>query len=267
MKKIIAVLVALSVSAMSVFAQEDKQIFNHLAIGPTIGFDGLGVEVATTLTPFVQIRAGYSIAIPPFVTIQGKSISAIPETIDINGVQRPLRDVTSAKLRFNFGGPKVLFDIYPGRNTVFHFTVGAYFCDRQFVGVDVDLSKTLQPDEYATYAYAFEANNPHSRISSDSNGFMHAAVVANVVRPYVGIGFGRQVRPDSRVSVSFDLGVVYTGKLKTVVYDYTYGSSGTVNENVITSAMIEKKDNEIIDMVSGIPVLPVMKLNVMIRIF
>lgn len=265
MKKIIAVLVALSVSAMSVFAQEDKQIFNHLAIGPTIGFDGLGVEVATTLTPFVQIRAGYSIAVPPFVTIQGKSISAIPETIDVNGVQRPLRDVTSAKLRFNFGGPKVLFDIYPGKNTVFHFTVGAYFCDPQFVGVDVDLSKTLQKDEYASYYIQLKEGDLNSRISSDKNGFIHAALAANVVRPYFGLGFGRQVRPDSRVSVSFDLGVVYTGKLQVVSYDYTLKEEG--RPVVITSEMIDKRDNEIIDMVSGIPVLPVMKLNVMIRIF
>ena len=131
MKKIITVFLVLAVSAMSAFAQEDKQIFNHLAVGPTIGFDGLGIEIATTLTPFVQIRAGYSITVPPSVTIQGKSISALPETIEINDEQRPLRDVASIKGRFNFGAPKVLFDIYPGRNTGFHFTLGAYFCQPQ----------------------------------------------------------------------------------------------------------------------------------------
>ena len=264
MKKTIAALVALAISAMSVFAQ-DKQIFNHLAVGPTIGFDGLGIEVATTLTPFVQIRAGASIIVPPAITIPGKSISALPENINVNGVQRPLRDVTSAKLRVNFGAPKILFDIYPGRNSVFHFTVGAYFCHPQFVGVDVDLSKTLQKDEYASYYIQLKEGDINSRISSDKDGFIHAALAANVVRPYLGLGFGRQIKPDSRVSVSFDLGVVYCGKLQVVSYDYTIKEEG--RPVVLTSEMIDKRDNEIIDMVSGIPILPVMKLNVMIRIF
>lgn len=266
MKKIFAVFVAIAVSAMSVFAQEqDKQIFNHLAVGPTIGFDGLGIEIATTLTPFVQIRAGYSITIPPALTIQGKTISALPETIEISDEQRPLRDVASIKGRFNFGAPKVLFDIYPGRNTGFHFTLGAYFCQPQLIGLDVDLSKTLKKDEYASYYIQLQEGNLDSRISSDKDGFIHAAIVSNVVRPYFGLGFGRQIRPDSRVSVSFDMGVVYTGGLKVTSYDYTLKDEG--RPVYITSEMIDNQDGGAINILSNVPVLPLMKLNIMIRIF
>lgn len=268
MKKIIAVLVALSVSAMSVFAQEDKQIFNHLAVGPTIGFDGLGIELATTITPYLQLRLGASIEVPPSITIQGKNISALPETIDINDDQRPFRNVASIKGSFNGGLPsgKLLLDVYPGKNTGFHFTLGVLYCQPQLLGLDVDLSKTLKPEEYASYYIQLQEGNQHSRISSDKNGHIHAAIVSNVIRPYVGLGFGRQIRPDSRVSVSFDMGLVYTGGLKAAVYDYTYGTKG-VNENIITSEMIDSKDGGAIDIASKIPVLPMMKLNVMIRIF
>lgn len=269
MKKIITVFLVLAVSAMSAFAQEkeDKQIFNHLAVGPTIGFDGLGIELATTITPYLQLRLGASIEVPPSITIQGKNISALPETIDINDDQRPFRNVASIKGSFNGGLPsgKLLLDVYPGKNTGFHFTLGVLYCQPQLLGLDVDLSKTLKPEEYASYYIQLQEGNLDSRISSDKNGHIHAAIVSNVIRPYVGLGFGRQIRPDSRVSVSFDLGAVYTGGLKVASYDYTLKEEG--RQVLITSEMIDNQDKGVIDILSKVPVLPMMKLNVMIRIF
>lgn len=263
MKKLFAIFTAAAIS-VSAFAQ-DNQIFNHLAVGPTIGFDGLGVEVVTTLTPIVQIHAGYSMLIPPSVTIPGSSLSMIPETVNINGDVRQLRSEVSATAKFNFGAPKLLFDIFPGKNTPFHFTVGAYFANPALLGVDVNMSKVLRQDEYASYYIELQENNINSRISSDKNGIIRADVVGNVVRPYVGIGFGRAINPSRRVGVTFDMGVVYWGSGKLQSYDYTLNDAG--RPVVITSEMLNKQDQGIIDTVSSIPVLPVMKLNVIIRIF
>ena len=39
---------------------KDKQIFNHLSIGATAGLDAFGLEVAAPVTPFLQLRGGYS---------------------------------------------------------------------------------------------------------------------------------------------------------------------------------------------------------------
>ena len=50
-------------SAVGVSAQienDDKQLFNHLGAGVSVGMDGIGINLATTITPYVQARAGYN---------------------------------------------------------------------------------------------------------------------------------------------------------------------------------------------------------------
>ena len=232
MKKTFAILASLlAISVFSVRAQEDKQIFNHLAVAPTIGFDGIGAEAITTLTPYVQVHAGIAMM--------------LPETIDINGNTRQLRNNISAVASLNSVSGNLLFDIFPGKNTSFHFTVGLYFADPKLLAVDVDASKVLKQDEYASYYIQLNQNNPQSRISSDAQGHIKADLSYNVVRPYFGIGFGRGIRSDKRVSTTVDLGVVYAGNPKLQSYDYTLSAEG--KPVVFTSAMLDNKDNGIID--------------------
>lgn len=265
MKKTFAILASLlAISVFSVRAQEDKQIFNHLAVAPTIGFDGIGVEAITTLTPYVQVHAGLAMMLP-YIPVNGSSITAIPETIDINGDKRQFRNNISAVGSLNSISGNLLFDIFPGRNTSFHFTVGLYFADPKLFAVDVDASKVLKPEEYASYYIQLNENDPKTRISSDPQGHIKADLSYNVVRPYFGIGFGRGIRSDKRVSTTVDLGVVYAGNPKVQSYDYTLSAEG--KPVVFTSAMLQNKDNGIIDTFCKIPVLPVVKVNIYIRIF
>lgn len=266
MKKTFALITALLTLSVFCVRAQDNQIFTHLSVAPTIGLDGIGVEVATNLTPYVQIHAGYSLFIPPVLGFKGSSFSSIPETIKINENDvRPLREAVSAKTYFNLGGGKLLFDIFPGKNTPFHFTVGLYFCDPKFLAADVDMSKVLRSDEYASYYFELQKDNSASRISSDKNGHFFADVSYNVVRPYLGIGFGRPIRHDKRVSVTFDMGVIYTGNAKLQSYDYTLNENG--KPVILTSAMLDNKDKGAVDSVSKIPVMPMLKLNVFIPIF
>ena len=265
MKKTFTILAALlAVSVFSVRAQEDNQIFTHLAVAPTIGFDGIGAEVITTLTPYVQIHAGVA-SMLPYVPVKGSMIKAIPETIDVNGDVRQLRNNISAVASFNSFSGNLLFDIFPGRNTSFHFTVGMYISDPKLLNVDVDASTVLKSDEYASYYMLLNDSDPNSRISSDKNGHIMADIKYNVVRPYFGIGFGRGIRPGKRVSTTVDLGVVYAGNPKIESYDYTLSNEG--KPVVLTSAMLQNKDKGIVDLYNKIPVLPVVKVNIYIRIF
>lgn len=265
MKKTFTILAALiALSAFSARAQEDNQIFTHLAVAPTIGFDGVGAEVITTLTPYVQIHAGIA-SMLPYLPVEGSYIKALPQTIDINGDVRQFRDNISAVGSFNSFSGNLLFDIFPGRNTSFHFTVGMYISDPKLLNVDIDASKVLKQDEYASYYMLLDDSNPNSRISSDKNGHIKADVKYNVVRPYFGIGFGRGLRANKRVSTTVDLGVVYAGNPKIELYDYTLSSEG--KPVYLTSAMLQNKDKGIIDFVNKMPVLPVVKVNIYIRIF
>ena len=261
MKRLFALLLASAVMATA--SAQDKQIFNHLSVGATVGFDGVGLELAAPVTPILQLRAGYSIFLPTKLTV--RELDMLPETITINGTKRELRNVAPVTAHFNFGAPKVLLDIFPGRNTSFHFTVGAYFANPKLVSADFDLSKTLLPNEYASTYIELQDGNIDSCISSDKNGFIHADYYGNAVRPYLGLGFGRGVNLDRRVSVTFDMGLVYWGTPKIESYDYSI--SGYAKPVNLSSSLIDYEDEGLIDAMSKVSILPVLKLNIFVRLF
>ena len=261
MKRLFTLLLASAVMATA--SAQDKQVFNHLAVGATAGFDGVGLEVAAPVTPFLQLRAGYSVFLPTSITVNDLDI--LPETVKINGEKRPLREVTPVKAHFNFGAPKVFLDIFPGRNTSFHFTLGAYFANPQLLSFDVDLRQTLSKEEYASAYLEITDNQANTSVSSDKNGFAHADYSGNAIRPYFGLGFGRGVNPDRRVSVTFDMGVLYWGTPKVQAYDYTMIDAG--HAVPVTSAMLNNRDNGLMDALGKLSILPVLKLNIFVRLF
>ena len=68
MKKFFQILAVslLLVQSGVTFAQEDKNFFNHLSVGLSVGPDGLpGIDVAAPIGNYVQVRAGYCI-VPNF---------------------------------------------------------------------------------------------------------------------------------------------------------------------------------------------------------
>ena len=281
MKKTLALLLALSLPVFA-FAQEeealtpqvDKQIFNHLAAGNSFSFGVLGFEVATTLTPHVQLHGGYSIDLLSGLKIKTDDIRkmgvSIPESIDINNDKRPL-DLTAA-LGLNFGGLKVLADIFPSAHHGFHFTVGFYvanFSDN-LIHLNLDASKLLKPDEYASYGFQLDPNNPNTNITSDKNGHLLVDIKSWAVRPYVGIGFGRVIDPAKRVKVTFDMGALFWGSLSAQSYDFSIKDAGTVvpiNSTTLAGNQDLKGLGQALDIMSKVPCLPVLKLNVFVRIF
>ena len=278
MKKTLALLLALSLSSFA-FAQEeapqvDKQIFNHLAAGNSFSFGVLGFEVATTLTPHVQLHGGYSIDLLSGLKVSTNDIRkmgvSIPESIDINNDKRPL-DLTAA-LGLNFGGLKLLADIFPSAHHGFHFTVGFYVPNfsSNLISLDLDASKLLKPNEYASYGFQLDPNDIKTNITSDKAGHLHVDIKSWAVRPYVGLGFGRIIDPAKRVKVTFDMGAMFWGSLSAQSYDYSIKEEGTVVQ-INSTTLANNKDlnsvGKVLDIMGKVPVLPVLKLNVFVRIF
>lgn len=253
---------ALSLSSLSVFAQkEDKQLANHLALGITLGLDGVGLEAALPISPYVQARAGYSIF--PYTYKRNVNLG----TANIGGEQRSLDNLPMSATLWKGGTGKVLFDIYPGKKTPFHFTVGLYIGTGKFINIQADMSKVLDPSDYATMAFTYDK----LKVSTDPRGIVNLDNQMGIVTPYVGIGVGRAVRPGSRVSVGFDLGALITGGSKFQTYNYV-NLEGKAQPVVITSDLLADEEGHYndggwIDKISGFPVLPMLKLNVFIRLF
>lgn len=263
MRKFIAIAALAIILAPTIAAQND-QLFNHISVAATLGTDGLGIEAATTISPHFQLRAGYS-----FFPYRYKGApDFLPETIDIEGQSRLVRDVTRLTLKFNTGGGRLLADFFPSTSRGFHFTVGAYINKPKFIDLDIDVSKILYPEEYASYGVQINKNDYRTNVTTDLNGHLRVSYRHNVFKPYLGIGFGRAAN-SRRVSATFDMGIVYTGKPYIRSYDYSINKNGKPVD--ITSDTLQ--DVESLDIVydalrllEKIPFMPILKLNIYIKI-
>lgn len=282
MKRLLTLVLAFScsLSVWNVYAQDgdssqkkDNLIFNHLSAGVSVGLDGVGAHLAAPIGRHFGVRAGYTF-IPtlnttildlPFI---GSQIDPDDLKFTINEGEPSQRDIDLSKVDFgltiNNFGPHLLVDLYPGKKSGFHFTLGAVMAqDKHFLSTTADLSGQLQPNEYASLGISYKGIPD---ITTDENGILHLDLRSNSIHPYAGIGFGRPLNMRHRVSVNFDLGVVYLGKAE--VYSYDYAAAGGKADVQITSAGLENEDDGVIDDIIGkYPFFPVMKLSINVRLF
>lgn len=190
-------LVASMMGATGAYAQ-DKEIFNHLSIGAEVGTTGWGFEAAMPVTHFVTLRTGFT-TLPRFNV-----------NFDINyklkGEQKNV-DVTG---RVHMSDFKVLADIYPFKHSSFHVT-GGFYAGLPDLGtvhntgdLGVDVGEGLEIGNI--FVRPDELNTVHLKLQTKS------------FKPYAGLGFGRPISSKHKVSVAFDLGVMFWGKPALKVY-------------------------------------------------
>ena len=246
----------------------DSYMANHLAIGLSAGTEAVSAELALPLGKNFTVRAGYgTLAILPFAkgSTSVRVDSENPWTIhdNIAGTIKPRMD-----------NLHLLVDLYPGKKTVFHFTLGAQYMLHKngFLEVRTDNPLPISSNEFCVTGIEVTSGGKTSYITTDDKGYMQADVRFGLGRllPYAGIGFGRAVA-DSRVRFLFDLGVLYTGSLQ--VYSYDYGIKGSIEaprEVALTPEMIPDsyaREADIARRVQGIPVFPVMKFSLFVKLF
>lgn len=223
---------------------DDKMLFNHLSVGVTTGTPGLiGFDVATTCTPYVQIRAG--MAIMPNIKYSTNIKLAAGDVQNFNNkrdqVNQVLTNIGKEELvvteevkreyavqgKLGFTNGKLLFDIFPFKSTGFPFfvTVGAYFGGSQIIKVYNKDAGSLQIVNQANAAIR-EYNNAnipgqtpikeiyatqgqYTDLGPNANGDVEFNVKVNGFKPYLGIGFGRPVPMNKRVGVQVELGCMF----------------------------------------------------------
>ncbi len=201
MKRMILLLtgVALALSA-------NAQVFNHLSLGIGAGLDGTSFELGVPLGGHVQLRAGYGTAFGLGYTLSGNDGIRLPEHPDMDDspeVNVPL------KLSLARNDARILFNIYPSRRAAFHFTFGTYLgAGSFFKGEILNLPSDYNNVGLEMGDYIIKAKN--NKIRTELRAF-GVGSPGFAVQPYAGLGFGRPVRTDRRVTFSFDLGAAYQG--------------------------------------------------------
>ena len=280
MKKCLFVVVAMLFTSVAANAQlrDDRNMFNHLSLGLNLGTGGIGFEVGTVCTPYLGLRAGFE-AIPSF-TVSPKGIANIHVNLpdDYKNLPTEIKNEYPAQEDMEFDGKgkvtmkngKFLVDIFPGKNCMFHFTVGFYAGTRQvgnLIASQVEFG--AEPNLEVVERYNRDINTPGTMVYGrgltpiDVNMedgtplfYMGNAVPAeirvNPVKPYFGIGVGRTV-PRKRVGVKGELGVMYWGTPR--IYN---------GINNITEC---SEIRDVTKVSNKIPVYPMLKITIFGRIF
>ena len=255
---LIAVMIALFTGA-SAQAQVDSLFFNHVAAGLTLGVDGIGAQVAVPVTPFLQLRAGYATGFPIKVTGNFGT-----HEMD-NGHLVHLNSLPITTWPYKGGLGQLFVDFFPGKKEVLRISAGLFAGGGKFLSLKADMRESMASEDYTVLMAKGDV-----RFSTDEEGYGYADVLTWKVLPYFGIGTGKAVSSgDKRFVFTFDAGVAFTGGMKIHTYDF---SSGSKEPCPVTSAATVDEDgvmldNGLIDLVTGIPVLPVIKIGLFYKIF
>ena len=251
-------------------AQNDMPF--SMAAGVSLGvMDGAGVDLAFGVIDNLNVRVGYGV-IPSFL---------IPEyAIDLPtwGDNPATKTALSGSIA---GSGNLLVDYHPGGKS-FKVTAGLFFGSGDFIKV---FNTVPLPDSYhqAGITYWLDGKTDDKanryRIKSDNTGILSASFKSSSVRPFVGIGFGSAV-PKNRVGVTFDLGIEYIGGLD-LRANATNRNDEIENLSLTTAGVLQTvydirgHSNErtydkyisYVDKLRSLPVLPVARLSVFVKLF
>lgn len=272
MKKFLLFAVALTFSLTAV--AQDKNLFNHLSAGIGVGTDGLpSLDVAVPCTDYLGIRVGYGI-VPKF---------KFKKDFDYDYKSKPY--TAEGEFKTHLGAFKMLFDVYPApKSTSFHFTAGFYAGSGDVVTLKNNDSPLpgISPLDYGSGFIRLGDPALGKEIGTDLEGNVKGRVKVNSFRPYLGIGFGRDI-PKKLCSVNFDLGVQFWGtpKLQVCKFDQIYNLDGTITdksewvtfkkddfkENTATGYKGDKDVYDVMKTAEKLKVYPVLSVRVGFRCF
>lgn len=255
--KLLFVSLAMVFTAVGAQAQEsDKNCFNHLAVGVSVGTTGIGIDVATPICNYVQMRAGVdfvpNIKFSTDLDIDAPNVPnyTIPNEIEVEG-------------KVGFTNGKLLFDVYPFKKSSWHITAGAYFGSSKIVkaynkqdGLLSDLAKYNNDVENGVLPGMSKVGVELGDylLEPDDDGNVNAYIKTASFKPYLGIGYGRAV-PKKRIGFMFDLGVQFWGTPK--VY---------CNDHRLTEDDVDGDDGGIMKTLSKVKVYPVINFRLCGRI-
>ncbi len=229
---------------LGVFAQRAERGV-LLAAGVSAGTTGLAAEVSALLPQEIGFRAGFN-WLQAEIPIPVK----LPESFGGDGTTSGF----AAQLNMNHG--YLLADMYLRPDSGFHLTGGIWAGNSVFVRLH---NTAPLPDSFNSVGIDVDGYSVHA-----VNGDLSAELRVNPVKPYIGVGFGRP-RPDRRLSVCFDMGLLWWGNPG--VYAVGYSMLDEEKEVQLTSAVMDDMDKGILDKIGHVLIWPVLRCSVYYRIF
>lgn len=208
MKKFLLAVAVLFVSVSgSAIGLEKLGIANHLGVDINAGTNGIGFEVSTPVTRWVQARLGLSV-MPGFKFTTSADVDAADYGY---GEYNSYVEGTEMDLEASFKRVQgsLIFNVYPFTHGSFYVAVGAYFGGKDLIRITGSTDDPrFQEGQVSIGDYAIDIKD----------GKVKGGLKVNSFRPYFGLGWGRPV-PNRRLNFGFELGVQVHGTPK-VYTDY-----------------------------------------------
>ncbi len=220
MKKLLTLALIGLISTTGAQAQDTVDefgLFDHVSAGLSLGTTGIGIEVAAPLCNFVQARMGYSF-MPGIKKTFNFDIDTDKAWVANNPKTGKKVEDVDIEGKFGWGDFKLLFDIFPSKKSIFHFTAGFYIGKSKVIEA-YNVSPLVSDEKYPDGSYKYwgvagpdlGSGSQFYTVVSEPDGQVKLDVKTNSFKPYLGIGVGRAV-PKGRFSVCGDLGVQFWGK-------------------------------------------------------
>ena len=256
MNKHLFPMILLALLSVTGLQARSYEFLNHLSVGVTGGTDAVGFQAAVPLGKHIVFRGAY---------VSGCGI-AYDRTfrVDLDATwdnsDFSIHDDVNMRASLATKDIRGIFDLYPSKRGGFHFSLGVYYGlgSNRFIEVGNTTPLPIDPSEY--HAAGISINGQF--VTTDEEGFITGGIHVPKIRPYVGIGFGRPLRSDSRVTMTFDLGACYWERPTLQLTDY-FGQPV-----IVTSESVQNMDEGWIDKVEGYAKFyPVINLGLHIRLF
>lgn len=231
-------------------------LFNHLAIGASVGTEGYGFDLAMPVAKWAAVRVGIS-KYPQY---------KYTKKVDISDLRKETPEITTDEINMvakindevNY---KILVDLYPFKKSSFHITGGAYFGDSRYFVTAYNEEPFMKKEHWGNTGVKVGEYT----ITTDENGIIKANLETDAIKPYVGLGFGRAV-PKRRINFAFDMGARFWGEPG--IYMKTLDKWGEFNYTKLTKEGLDKKElDEAFDIMSKVVVYPVISFRLSGRIF
>lgn len=192
---------------------ENFEIFRHVGGNLNVGTEGIGFDVATPVTDYLEVSAGMSF-MPGFKVdgdvkvkpIRITDVTTIPmESVNIEG--KFARTTANFKVScYPFGTQNALF-----------VAAGFSFGGKKIAklkGHSEDVKNFMADPQYpADVKNQVYAEIDKYDVRFNENGDLLGDVRVNGFRPYLGLGYGRMV-PKGRVGFRVELGCQFMGHMK-----------------------------------------------------
>lgn len=259
---LVALFICSTVQAQKV---EDFGVFKHMGAGVSVGTEGIGINVATPVTNYLELGLGVNFM--PGVKIKGD--------VDVNDITytytNPVTNVEESKtipmdkVNISANLARTTFDfkanVYPfGTKNALFVAAGFSFGGKKIAKLkghseDVKnfMARTDVPEAAKDQVYA---EIDKYQVDFDRNGDVKGDIRVNAFRPYLGLGYGRLV-PKHRLGFRVELGCQFMGKMK------IYQNDKEVNINELD----KNKDDDVSKFVDKFKVYPVLKFTLAGRLF